>query len=152
MTGIHHSFHAVEVGLVDNKDMVINFLLPIWVMANVEQGGASLALYFKTKNQKIKAIAAPVSLFCLLGITEAAIFGVNLRFVKPFIAAAIGGALGGGYMVLMKVAMNGLGVTGIPGIVIVSGSSMMHYIIGMILAFAAAFIGTLILGFKDEEA
>ncbi|MHC1683334.1 MAG: sucrose-specific PTS transporter subunit IIBC [Clostridiaceae bacterium] len=151
ITGIHHSFHAVEAGLIANKDIAVNFLLPIWAVANVAQGGASIAVYFKTKSQKIKAIAAPAALSCLLGITEAAIFGVNLRFVKPFIAAAIGGALGGGYVVLTKVGMNGLGVTGIPGIAIVQGSSMVNYIIGMAIAFGAAFVGTFILGFKEEE-
>ncbi|WP_212905361.1 PTS transporter subunit EIIC, partial [Clostridium polyendosporum] len=151
ITGIHHSFHAIEAGLLGNKDIGINFLLPIWAMANIAQGGAALAVYFKTKNQKLKQVAVPASLSCLLGITEAAIFGVNLRLVKPFIAAAIGGALGGGYIVLTKVGMNGLGVTGIPGIAIVSGPSMINYIIGMIIAFAGAFAGTLVLGFKEEK-
>lgn len=151
ITGIHHSFHAVEAGLIANKAIGINFLLPIWAMANVAQGGASLAVYFKTKNEKIKAIAVPASVSCLLGITEAAIFGVNLRLAKPFIAAAIGGAIGGGYVTLMKVGMNGLGVTGIPGIAIASGSSMLHYIIGMVIAFGVAFAGTFILGFKEEQ-
>ncbi len=151
ITGIHHSFHAIEAGLLANKSIGVNFLLPIWAMANVAQGGACIAVYFKTKNEKIKAIAAPASLSCLLGITEAAIFGINLRFVKPFIAAAIGGALGGGYVVLTKVGMNGLGVTGIPGIALVQGQSMVNYIIGMAIAFGAAFIGTLILGFKEDN-
>jgi len=152
ITGIHHSFHAIEAGLLGNKDIGVNFLLPIWAMANVAQGGACIAVYFKTKSDKIKAIAAPASLSCLLGITEAAIFGVNLRFVKPFIAAAIGGALGGGYIVLMKVGMTGLGVTGIPGIAIVQGPAMINYIIGMAIAFGAAFVGTFVLGIKEEEA
>lgn len=150
ITGIHHSFHAIEAGLLANKSIGTNFLLPIWSMANIAQGGACIAVYFKTKSQKIKAIAAPASLSCLLGITEAAIFGVNLRFVKPFIAAAIGGALGGGYVVLMRVGMNGLGVTAIPGLALVQGPVMIHYIIGLAIAFSAAFIGTFILGFKEE--
>ncbi|GIM30696.1 PTS beta-glucoside transporter subunit EIIBCA [Clostridium polyendosporum] len=151
ITGIHHSFHAIEAGLLGNKAIGVNFLLPIWCMANIAQGGASLAVYFKTKNQKLKQVAVPASVSCLLGITEAAIFGVNLRLVKPFIAAAIGGALGGGYVVLTKVGMTGLGVTGIPAIAIVSGPSIVNYIIGMVIAFAGAFAGTFILGFKEEQ-
>ncbi|GFP74131.1 sucrose-specific PTS transporter subunit IIBC [Clostridium fungisolvens] len=151
ITGVHHSFHAVEAGLIANKAIGVNFLLPIWAMANVAQGGAALAVYFKTKNEKMKAIAMPASVSCLLGITEAAIFGVNLKLVRPFIAAAIGGALGGGYVTLMKVGMSGIGVTGIPGIALVTGSTMINYIIGMLIAFGGAFIVTFILGFKEEN-
>jgi len=150
ITGIHHSFHAIEAGLLSNPSIGKNFLLPIWSMANVAQGGAALAVYFKTKSKKIKSIAAPASLSCLLGITEAAIFGVNLRFMRPFIAAAIGGALGGGYVVLTKVAMTAVGVTGIPGTAIVEQGSMINYLIGLVIAFGGAFIITYVLGFKEE--
>ena len=147
ITGMHHSFHAVETQLIG--DVGVNFLLPIWSMANVAQGGAALAVYFKTKDKKLKSVAAPASFSCLLGITEAAIFGVNLRLVRPFIAAAIGGALGGGFVVLMKVGMRGIGVTGIPGIAIVEQNAVLMYCIGMILAFAGAFIAAWLLGFKE---
>jgi PTS system beta-glucosides-specific IIC component/PTS system sucrose-specific IIC component len=150
ITGMHHSFHAIEAGLLSNPAIGKNFLLPIWSMANVAQGGAAIAVYLKTKNKKLKSIAGPAALSCLLGITEAAIFGVNLRLVKPFIAAAIGGALGGGYIVLTKVAMSAVGVTGIPGIAIVKQGSMVNYIVGIVIAFAGAFIATFLLGFKDE--
>lgn len=151
ITGIHHSFHAIEAGLIANKAIGINFLLPIWAMANVAQGGACFAVYLKTKNKKIKSVAGPASLSCLLGITEPAIFGINLRFIKPFIAAAIGGAAGGGYMALMKVGMHGIGVTGIPGIAITTGMSTIHYIIGMGIAFGVALVVAFILGFKEES-
>lgn len=151
ITGVHHSFHAIEAGLLSNPNIHKNFLLPIWSMANVAQGGAALAVYFKTKDKKIKAIAAPASLSCLLGITEPAIFGINLRFVKPFIAAAIGGAAGGGYMVFTKVAMTAVGVTGIPGAAIVKQGYILQYLIGLVLAFVTAFIVASILGIKEEE-
>jgi PTS system sucrose-specific IIC component len=94
ITGVHHSFHAIEAGLLGNPSIGVNFLLPIWAMANVAQGGACLAVWFKTKDAKIKAITLPSAFSAVLGITEAAIFGINLRFVKPFIAALIGGAVG----------------------------------------------------------
>ncbi|MCR3759576.1 sucrose-specific PTS transporter subunit IIBC [Clostridium felsineum] len=151
ITGIHHSFHAIEAGLLANPAIHKNFLLPIWSMANVAQGGAALAVYFKTRDKKIKSIAAPASFSCLLGITEPAIFGVNLRYTKPFIAGAIGGAIGGGYIVFTKVAMTAVGVTGIPGIAIVKQGSFINYIIGMILAFGGAFIIGILLGIKEEE-
>lgn len=150
ITGIHHSFHAIEAGLLTNPSIGKNFLLPIWSMANVAQGGAVLAVYFKTKDAKTKSIAIPASVSCLLGITEPAIFGINLRLMRPFIGAAIGGAIGGGYVVLTKVAMTAVGVTSIPGIAIVQQGSIIHYIIGLLLAFAGAFIATFILGFKED--
>ena len=84
ITGIHHSFHAVEAGLLGNPNIGVNFLLPIWSMANIAQGGACPAVYFKTRDAKIKAIAVPSAFSAMLGITEAALFGINLRFVKPF--------------------------------------------------------------------
>jgi PTS system sucrose-specific IIC component len=90
ITGVHHSFHAIEAGLLSNPAIGKNFLLPIWSMANVAQGGAALAVFFRSRDSKIKQIALPAALSCLLGITEAAIFGVNLRFVRPFVAAALG--------------------------------------------------------------
>jgi PTS system beta-glucosides-specific IIC component/PTS system sucrose-specific IIC component len=120
-------------------------------MANVAQGGAALAVYFKTKNEKLKQVAIPAATSCLLGITEAAIFGVNLRLIKPFVFAAIGGALAGGYVVLSKVAMTAVGVTGIPGLAIVQQGSMVQYIVGLIIAFGFAFAATFFFGVKEEE-
>ena len=149
ITGVHHSFHAFEAEMI--KNLGGNFLLPIWAMSNVAQGGAAFAVFFKTKNEKIKSIAIPSAVSCLLGITEAAIFGVNLRLGRPFIAAAIGGALGGAYVVLTKVFMTGVGVTGIPGIAIVANGHMLNYLIGLLIAFAGAFISTWILGVKERD-
>lgn len=118
-------------------------------MANVAQGGAALAVYFKSKNKKTKAIAAPASLSCLLGVTEAAIFGINLPMIRPFIAAAIGGAVAGGFVVFTNVVMTGIGVTGLPGAAIVTPDKILLYLLGMLIAFAVAFIATLLLRFQE---
>ncbi|MGL5052347.1 MAG: sucrose-specific PTS transporter subunit IIBC [Cetobacterium sp.] len=150
ITGMHHSFHAIEANLLANPNIGKNFLLPLWSMANVAQGGAAMAVFLKSKNPTIKSIALPASLSCLLGITEAALFGVNLRLGKPFIGAVIGGAIGGAYISFTKVAMNAVGVTGIPGISIVQPGSMINYIVALLISFIAAAIATIILGFKDE--
>ncbi|KFM98767.1 PTS sucrose transporter subunit IIBC [Bacillus clarus] len=153
LTGLHHSFHAIEAGLLANKDIGVNFLLPIWSMANVAQGGATLAVYFKTKNKKTKEIAIPAAASAFLGITEPAIFGVNLKLGKPFIAAAIGGAIGGAYVVWMQVAANAYGLTGIPMLTIVAPLGMMnmiHYIIGFTIAVITAFVATFIL-YKESK-
>lgn len=151
ITGIHHSFHAIEAGLLGNPNIGVNFLLPIWSMANVAQGGACLAVYFKTRDAKIKAIAIPSAFSAMLGITEAAIFGINLRFIKPFLAALAGGALGGAWVVANHVNMTAVGLTGIPGIAIVQGNSTVNYLIGLVIAFGAAFVISLLLKYKTDS-
>ncbi|ATA25551.1 PTS sucrose transporter subunit IIBC [Brenneria goodwinii] len=151
ITGVHHSFHAIEAGLLGNPNIGVNFLLPIWAMANVAQGGACLAVYFKTKDAKIKAIVIPSSFSALLGITEAAIFGINLRFVKPFLAALTGGAFGGAWVVFNHVNMTAVGLTGIPGLAIVQSGSMLSYLIGMVIAFGAAFTLSLLMKYKTDS-
>ncbi len=151
ITGIHHSFHAIEAGLLGNPKIGVNFLLPIWAMANVAQGGACLAVYFKTRDAKIKAIAVPSALSALLGITEAAIFGINLRFMKPFLAALAGGALGGAWVVANHVGMTAVGLTGIPGIAIVQASSVVSYLIGLVIAFGSAFVISYLLKYQTDS-
>ncbi|MFQ6284792.1 sucrose-specific PTS transporter subunit IIBC [Yersinia enterocolitica] len=151
ITGIHHSFHAIEAGLLGNPNIGVNFLLPIWSMANVAQGGACLAVYFKTRDAKIKAIVIPSAFSAMLGITEVAIFGINLRFIKPFLAALAGGALGGAWVVANHVNMTAVGLTGIPGIAIVQGNSIVNYLIGLVIAFGAAFIISLLLKYKTDS-
>lgn len=151
ITGIHHSFHAIEAGLLGNPNIGVNFLLPIWSMANIAQGGACLAVYFKTRDAKIKAIVIPSAFSAMLGITEAAIFGINLRFIKPFLAALAGGALGGAWVVANHVNMTAVGLTGIPGIAIVQGNSIVNYLIGLVIAFGAAFIISLLLKYKTDS-
>ncbi|CNI71328.1 MULTISPECIES: sucrose-specific PTS transporter subunit IIBC [Yersinia] len=151
ITGIHHSFHAIEAGLLGNPNIGVNFLLPIWSMANVAQGGACLAVYFKTRDAKIKAIAIPSAFSAMLGITEAAIFGINLRFIKPFLAALAGGAFGGAWVVANHVNMTAVGLTGIPGIAIVQGNSIVNYLIGLVIAFGTAFVISLLLKYKTDS-
>lgn len=148
---MHHSFHAIEAGLLANPAIGVNFLLPIWAMANVAQGGAALAVFFRTDDRKMRQIALPAAISCLLGITEAALFGVNLRLVRPFFAAALGGAVGGAWVVATKVGMTAVGVTGLPGLAIVVPSAMLNYVIGMILAFGVAFAGSWLFGLGGQR-
>ena len=150
ITGVHHSFHAIEAGLLGNPSIGVNFLLPIWSMANVAQGGACLAVWFKTRDVKTCSIVLPSAFSAMLGITEAAIFGVNLRFIKPFIAGIIGGALGGAWVVAMHVNMTAVGLTALPGMAIVQASSIVNYLIGMLIAFGVAFTVSLLLKYKIE--
>ncbi|MBK0000560.1 sucrose-specific PTS transporter subunit IIBC [Erwinia sp. S38] len=150
ITGVHHSFHAIEAGLLGNPSIGVNFLLPIWSMANVAQGGACLAVWFKTRDVRTRSIVLPSAFSAMLGITEAAIFGINLRFIKPFIAGLIGGAVGGAWVVAMHVNMVAVGLTALPGLAIVQSSSMINYLIGMVIAFVTAFALSLLLKIKVE--
>ncbi|WP_061950429.1 sucrose-specific PTS transporter subunit IIBC [Alkalihalobacillus trypoxylicola] len=148
LTGVHHSFHAIEAELL--VSVGANYLLPIWAMSNVAQGGATLAVFLKTKNKKTKGIALPAAVSSFLGITEPAIFGVNLKYRRPFIGAAIGGAIGGAYVVLQQVMANGIGLTGIPMFAI--AQNPFQYLIGFLLAVVGAFVATLLLGWKEESS
>ncbi|WP_018260274.1 sucrose-specific PTS transporter subunit IIBC [Methylobacterium sp. WSM2598] len=152
ITGVHHSFHAIEAGLLANPAIAANFLLPIWAAANVAQGGAALAVALRSDDAKVKQVAVPAALSCLLGITEAAIFGVNLRFVRPLLAAALGGAVGGAYVAAAKVSMTAVGVTGLPGIAITAPGSILDYLIGLALAFGVAFAAAFAVGLRAERA
>ncbi|MEC2312255.1 sucrose-specific PTS transporter subunit IIBC [Bacillus velezensis] len=153
LTGVHHSFHAIEAGLI--ADLGRNYILPIWSMANVAQGAAGLAVFFLTKKAKMKEIALPAAFSAFLGVTEPVIFGVNLRYRKPFIAGMIGGALGGAYVVVTGVAANAYGLTGIPMIAITAPlglGNLINYLIGIGIASVSAFIAAYIMGAKEKEA
>lgn len=151
ITGVHHSFHAIEAGLLGNPAIGVNFLLPIWSMANTAQAGACLAVWFKTRDVKTRSIVVPSAISGLLGITEAAIFGVNLRFMKPFIAGIVGGAVAGAWVVITHVGMTAVGLTALPGLAIVKPGSLLNYLIGMALAFGIGFILSLLLRYRVEE-
>ncbi len=153
VTGLHHTLHAVEMELLANPDIGVNFLLPIWSMANIAQGAAGLAVFFRTKNKRLKKIAIPSAFSAFLGIIEPVMFGVNIRLMRPFIGAAIGGAIGGAYVVFTHVVANSYGLTGIPMIAIVAplGSyNLVNYLIGLGISAIIAFIATWILWVKES--
>ncbi|MFD2707069.1 sucrose-specific PTS transporter subunit IIBC [Salibacterium lacus] len=147
LTGVHHSFHAIEAEILGQAGF--NYLLPIWAVANVAQGGAGLAVWVKTRSKKMKEIAGPSAFAAFLGITEPVIFGVNLRYRRPFIGAAIGGALGGAYVTITNVTANGIGVTGLPMFAI--ANDPINYAIGLLIAVGGAFTATLLLGWPEEQ-
>ena len=156
ITGLHHSFHAVELGLLNDPAIAANPLLPIWSMSNVAQGGAALAAYFLIRNRKtkIKDIAIPSAVSAFLGITEPALFGVNLRLLTPFLGALLGGACAGAWVVATDVTMTSIGATGVPGIALVTPEKIPQYLIGMAIsigvAMAATFAITKARGFAKE--
>lgn len=147
VSGIHHMYTVIDMGQLSMYGLT--YWLPLASAANVAQGGAALAVAFKSKNKKIKSVALPSALSACMGITEPAIFGVNLRFVKPFIAASIGGACGALYASIVGLGATGTGVTGIFGILLHLHNPL-NYVIAMAIAFGTAFVLTWILGFKEE--
>ncbi|MBR1740500.1 MAG: PTS glucose transporter subunit IIA, partial [Lachnospiraceae bacterium] len=147
VAGLHHMYNAIEAGLIsaDGK----NIWMPIATAANVAQGAAALALAIKTKNKKAKSVALPASLSAFLGITEPAIFGVNLRYVKPFIAGCIGGCVGGLVAGMTHVWASAYGITGVFGFLITTNNTM-GYLLVMVVSAGIAFAVSWILH-KDEE-
>lgn len=147
VSGVHHMYNALEAGLLSSTG--INIWMPIATAANVAQGGAALAVAFKTKNRKTKALALPASLSAFLGITEPAIFGVNLRYMKPFVAGIIGGAVGAMFGSIMGIGATAYGITGIFGILITT-KYITSYIIMMLISSGIAF-GISWLLYKEER-
>ncbi|MGL5530452.1 MAG: PTS transporter subunit EIIC, partial [Culicoidibacterales bacterium] len=150
LTGMHHSFHGFEAQLLADPSIQANFLLPIWSMANVAQGGAALGMFFVLKNTKMKSLALPSAFSAILGITEPALFGINLKLRYPFLAAAIGGAVGGAWITWTKTMMVGVGATGIPGIPLVQVGALGNYLIGLALAVGVAMILSIVF-YKVQE-
>lgn len=148
VAGVHHMYNAIEAGLLSSTG--INIWMPIATAANVAQAGAALAVGIKTKNKKIKSMALPASLSAFLGITEPAIFGVNIRFFKSFIAGCIGGAVGALFAGIMHIGATAYGVTGIFGLLITTDYTF-SYIILMLISTAVAFALSWLF-YKDEPA
>ncbi len=147
--GLHHMYNIIEAGLLAEGSL--NIWMPIATAANFAQCGACLAVAVKTKNAKTRTIAVPSALSAALGITEPAIFGVNLRFMKPFVCAMIGGAIGAMFGSWMGIGANAYGVTGIPGFLIVDSGSLLPYAILLLISGGIAF-GLTFVVWKEEDA
>lgn len=137
VAGVHHMYNALEAGLLSSTGL--NIWMPIATAANTAQGAAALALALKTKNKKTKSMALPASLSAFLGITEPAIFGVNLRYFKCFIAGCIGGAVGALYASIAHIGASAYGITGIFGFLITTDYTV-QYALTMVISVSIAFI------------
>lgn len=145
VAGVHHMYNAIELSMLADNGK--NIWMPIATAANVAQGAAALAVGIKSRNKKIKAMALPSSLSAFMGITEPAIFGVNVRFVKPLIAGMIGGACGAAVASLMNVFATANGVTGLFGFLITT-DSFLGYLLTFVVASGVAFIASWLM-YKD---
>ncbi|MBY4955289.1 sucrose-specific PTS transporter subunit IIBC [Streptococcus suis] len=150
VSGVHHIFNFLEAQLVANTGA--NPFNAIITAAMTAQGAATVAVGVKTKNPKLKALAFPAALSAFLGITEPAIFGVNLRFRKPFLLSLIAGAIGGAFASILGLAGNGMGVTIIPGATLYVGNGqILPYLLMVAVSFALGFALTYLFGYEDEE-
>lgn len=148
VTGIHQMYTAIDIGQLAKYG--VTYWLPLASAANVAQGAAALAVGVKSKDKKIKSLALPSSLSAFMGITEPAIFGVNLRFFKPFIAGCIGGGCGALYASLVHLGAKGTGVTGIFGILLCLNQPL-QYLIEMIISVGVAFVISFVI-YTDKKA
>ena len=148
VSGVHHIFNFLEAKLVAAGANPFNAII---TAAMTAQGAATVAVGVKTKNPKLKALAFPAALSAFLGITEPAIFGVNLRYRKPFFLSLIAGAIGGGLASILGLAGTGMGITIIPGTSLYVGNGqLLQYLLMVAVSFALGFALTYMFGYQDE--
>ena len=139
VTGLHQSFPAIEIPLLPSNGGVGDFIFPIASMANVAQGAAALAVFFKTRDGKLKGLAGAGGVSAVFGITEPAIFGVNLRLRWPFYCAMVAAAIGSGGVALLNVRGQALGAAGFVGFVSIVPQSIPAYLALEVLVFVLSF-------------
>lgn len=139
VTGLHQSFPAIEIPLLPSNGGAGDFIFPIASMANVAQGAAALAVFFKTRDAKLKGLAGAGGVSAVFGITEPAIFGVNLRLRWPFYCAMVASAIGSAGVALLNVRGQALGAAGFVGFVSIIPKSIPAYLALEVLVFVLSF-------------
>lgn len=142
ITGMHHTFLAVDLQLVGSQ-LGGTFLWPMLALSNIAQGAAALTIGFLAKEERLKGLSYTSALSAFLGITEPALFGVNLRFRYAFVAAVISSAVAGMYISVNGVLANTIGVGGIPGFLVIS-NGMTAFLIGMVIVLVLPIVLTLV--------
>ena len=145
ITGLHHMTNAIDLQLV--AEFGGTMLWPMIALSNIAQGSAVLGMIaLQRKNEEAQEVNVPSCISCYLGVTEPAIFGVNLKYLFPFICAMTGSALAAIFSVLTGVEAFGIGVGGLPGILSIKPDKMVFFAIAMAIAIGVPFAGTYILG------
>jgi len=149
VSGVHHIFNLLEINLLSATGQ--NPFNAIITAAMTAQGAAAVAIGVKTKSPKLKALTFPAALSAFLGITEPVIFGVNLRFRKPFVLSLLAGALGGALSALLGLAGTSNGITIIPGSMLYVGNQQLpQYLFMVAVSFALGFTFTYLFGYDDS--
>lgn len=147
ITGLHHMTNAIDLQLMSQFNGTI--LWPMVALSNIAQGSAVLAMIFlQHKNERAKQINVPACISCYLGVTEPALFGVNLKYGFPFICGLVGSCIAAMISVSSGVMASSIGVGGIPGILSIKPQFMFMFFIAMIVAFCIPFILTTVVGKK----
>lgn len=150
VTGVHHVFNLLEIQLLANTGA--NEFNAIITGAIAAQGGACLAVTMKTRNLKLKALGWSAGVSAFLGITEPAIFGVNLRYVKPFLMALVGGGAAGFTASVLGLKATGMAVTVIPGTLLYLDGQLLGYIVTNLIGISVAFVLTWLFGYSEKTA
>ncbi|MEK4854467.1 beta-glucoside-specific PTS transporter subunit IIABC [Paenibacillus sp. FSL H7-0756] len=149
ITGMHYALIPIMIASI--AQLGYDYMIPIMMVANFAQAGSALGVSLRTKNSKLKSLSLSTSITAFMGITEPAMYGVNMRLKKPFIAALIGGAAGGAFLSLFKVKAYVIGgLAGLSGIPMVLGATFVYSVIGFAIGAVVAAVVTYILGFEDE--
>ncbi|UUI03724.1 sucrose-specific PTS transporter subunit IIBC [Oceanobacillus jeddahense] len=149
ITGVHHALNLIEIQMLASTNW--NTVNPISSASIIAQAGAALAVAMKTKSAKTKALAYPSVVSATLGITEPAIYGVNLRYIKPFIMGLIGGGVGGFLSALLGLKATGMSITAIPGTLLYLNDQLPLYILINIVSLVTAFTLTYLFGYSDKK-
>lgn len=145
ITGLHQTFPAIETQLLANVAKTGgSFIFPVASMANIGQGAATLAIFFATKSQKQKALTSSAGVSALLGITEPAIFGVNLKMKFPFVFAAIASGIASAFLGLFHVLSVAMGPASVIGFISIASKSIPAFMLSAVISFVVAFIPTFI--------
>lgn len=142
ITGMHHTFLAVDLQLIGSTGTT--FLWPIVALSNIAQGSAVFAMFLAAKDEKLKGLAGTSGISAWLGVTEPAMFGVNLQYRYPFFAALIGTAIAGAFITVGNVQASSIGVGGIPAFLSID-SGMGSFLLGMVMVILIPFIITLVI-------
>lgn len=150
ITGLHHMSNAVDLELIGKFGSTL--LWPMIALSNIAQGSAVLGvIYLDKKNEKLKEVAVPSAISCYLGVTEPAMFGVNIKYRFPFLAAMIGSSLAGLFSVMTDTASLSIGVGGIPGILSFPLNKWPTFAIAMVIAIVIPFVLTVIFGKRQIQ-
>ncbi|WP_018921465.1 PTS system trehalose-specific EIIBC component [Salsuginibacillus kocurii] len=140
VTGLHHTFLAVDLQLVGSTGGT--FLWPILALSNIAQGSAAFAIMLATRSENMRGLSLSSGISAWLGVTEPAMFGVNLRYRFPFVCAVIGAAIAATYISISNVLATSIGVGGVPGIFSIFPEDWMPFIIGMVIVMIVPFVLT----------
>ncbi|PWW43346.1 MULTISPECIES: beta-glucoside-specific PTS transporter subunit IIABC [Paenibacillus] len=148
ITGMHYALVPIMIGSI--ATLGYDYLIPLMMMANFAQAGSALGVSLKSKNKQIKSLSASTGVTALMGITEPAMYGVNMRFKKPFVAALIGAAISGAFVSFFQTKAYVIGgLAGLSGIPMIIGPTFVYALIGIVIAVVVSAILTYILGFED---